>query len=69
MRVSETFKSIVIDTLRVINDEHRFNASSNINIVDKLEKNKEVYHFFKLMAKQDQKGNESRLDYAYRLIK
>jgi len=69
MRVSETFRSIVISTLRVINEEHSFNAKSNINIVDKLEKNIEAYHFFKAMAKQECRGNESLLDYAYRIIK
>ena len=66
---AETLRNIVIDTLKVINDEHSFNSKTRINIVDKLEKNKDIYPLFITMAKYECQGHESLLDYAYRLIK
>tara|TARA_R110001632_G_scaffold216104_1_gene343493 strand:- start:448 stop:690 length:243 start_codon:yes stop_codon:yes gene_type:complete len=69
MAVSKIFRSIVISTLHVIESEDVNNPLTQTNIVSKLEKNKDVYILFRAMAETEQKGCESQLDYAYRLLK
>tara|TARA_R110001632_G_scaffold9494_1_gene36460 strand:- start:2167 stop:2412 length:246 start_codon:yes stop_codon:yes gene_type:complete len=67
--VSKIFRSIVISTLHVIESEDVNNALTQTNIVSKLIKNKDVYALFRAMAETEQKGHESQVNYAYRLLK